>query len=978
MSDCVTILKCLGQLRLTKTWLADGSIRDYDDTKQYHLTERQVSNFTELVALLDRLAPEHQRAIIRGQWAGETLPSKADKIRRNLETFRDKPHHWLILDVDGFEPKHADPVRDPAAAVTEFIETRLPAEFLGASCRWQLSSSAGRPGKEHLLKAHLAFWLATPYGSGALKAWKLARGIDVDGALFNAVQLHFTADPVFEAGVEDPVPVRSGVIEGWTDEVDLVIPESLLVQVKAREANASAELPDPTEKPGVLGAFCRAYSIDRCLEEFELPYEFETPGDDRRLNFLDGSGAPGGAFITPCRNYLVCKHNSDPFLNRAVNAFDLVRHYRFGHLDDADDAFDADPTNSTSYHRMVEWARTLPDVSVQVEAAREAAVEAAVEASVDVGEDLLAQLRAMTLDEIQGRWVELLMDVGPIAEDAAIGHLAAVLRTGRRPLQQALRRAREARASEARRQAIERRRADRVQILYQPESVTRQAAAVERLILDNTHGLGNTGEYCRFAGLLSHLVAKPLPKAHGVGNDNAPCPETMVLTRMNQPVLRSRVEQVAVFTRAGDGPPTPCEVPQPILSALGGIVGDQVPTVSGLITNPVVLLDGTILSEEGFDERTGLLLTRSAVVPGCRPYSQREAQAALARISDCFLSGFEFSEPLDKTLALAGLFTAVERRALAQAPGLVISASAQSTGKTTLARRIHLVLTGRDLPVVSYPSSKDEAEKLVFSLLLASPAMVCFDNIPDGHTFQSSILAAVMTAETFSQRILGCNESADVPTDTFWTLTGNQLSLGKDELSRFLFVRLVASCLRPDKRQFAHPDVVGHALSARDQVLRDIVGIVSGFRLSGDRVPPDSRFGNWDGLVRQPLLWAGGGDASAGFDRNHSESEDAMIETNVLAECYRVFGQEAFTTDQLRDRVDPFETGTDAVLKHVLTLGLEHRNYKNQTLTHKPLSRMLKSLCGKRMSVHGVQMWLSVKTMARCNVYRVCTEFDEL
>lgn len=30
---------------------------------------------------------------------------------------------------------------------------------------------------------------------------------------------------------------------------------------------------DPTEKPGVIGAFCRAFSIEDCIAKFEIPYE---------------------------------------------------------------------------------------------------------------------------------------------------------------------------------------------------------------------------------------------------------------------------------------------------------------------------------------------------------------------------------------------------------------------------------------------------------------------------------------------------------------------------------------------------------------------------------------------------------------------------------------------------------------------------------------------------------------------------------
>ncbi|HHW4679760.1 MAG TPA: phage/plasmid primase, P4 family, partial [Xylella sp.] len=78
-------------------------------------------------------------------------------------------------------------------------------------------------------KAHVWFWLATPCTSEQLKAWAASCGLKVDTSVFNAVQIHYTAAPVFEAGVCDPVPVRSGFVPGWgTEAVDLKMEAAVL------------------------------------------------------------------------------------------------------------------------------------------------------------------------------------------------------------------------------------------------------------------------------------------------------------------------------------------------------------------------------------------------------------------------------------------------------------------------------------------------------------------------------------------------------------------------------------------------------------------------------------------------------------------------------------------------------------------------------------------------------------------------------
>jgi hypothetical protein len=980
--DTVSVLACLSPLKLTKTWLADGTIRPSDEPGQFYLTEYRISSFAAWVRLLDWLESEPKRAIIRDRWAGAELPGKKEKVRRNKELFRREPHHWLMIDVDEFMPETADPVLEPEAAIEEFIQRCLPEEFHFRSYRWQLSSSAGHPTKSGL-RAHLFFWLKTPYGSGALANWARVRKLPIDVGLFNKVQLHYTAGPAFEEGADDPVPVRSGVVEGFEDEVDLVIPEELVALVREDKVRAPGEPEkDPGEKPGVIGAFCRAYSIDRCLEEFGdiLPFEFETPGDDRRLNFLDGGGAPGGAFITPNRCWIANTHNSDPFQNRAANAFDLMRHFKFGHLDDEDDAFDADPTSSTSYHRMVEWAKTLPDVQAELAARRAEQVEEEIEAVADAGDDVLAQLRAMTVEQTRDAWVELLLDVGPIAEDAALAHVSSVLSVGRRPLQQALRQAREARTREARRQSFERHLATRAQLPYQPDLTSVQASNVEELIVSNTTGLGNPHRFFYFGGLPSHVTIQQLPKSHCIEDSTQPAPAIPLIKRMSRATMRARAEQVVVFTQStnGEGAPTVIGVPSPVLDGLMDMEEPTAPHASGLITHPVVLQSGRILSEPGLDAASGLLCWRSHI-EGCRPYSREEALAAIGRIKDRFFHGFELATPLDEACALAALFSAVERRAVDQAPAFLITADVQGTGKTTLVRRMHAYLTGRDIPTVTYPRQEDEANKLLFSLLLASPAMVCFDNLRDGITFESPTLNQILTTPYFEQRLLGENRSARVPTDVLFVLTGNKIDLGRDELTRYIEVKLTSESARPDQRVFSAPDVLAVAQEERGDVLRDIVGIVAGFLATKAGPQVRTRFPLWDRLVRQSLLWVGCEDVAEAFDRNHTESDDTRFDANLMQALWNTFGQERFKVSDVMTETDPFSSDNDKLLQVFLDL-FEHHKYavQRRSLHSRGVGRILKLLSNKRIYNEGVQMRLVKYNIRGYPVYQILTEFDDL
>lgn len=115
---------------------------------------------------------------------------------------------------------------------------------------------------------------------------------------------------------------------------------------------------DPTEKTGIVGAFCRTYNIYTAMDRF-IPGVY-TPCADGRYTYSEGS-TTGGAVIYEDGNFLYSHHATDPAGGRLCNAFDLVRLHKFGELDD--EAKDGTPTNKLpSYVEMCKLA--VSDVGV--------------------------------------------------------------------------------------------------------------------------------------------------------------------------------------------------------------------------------------------------------------------------------------------------------------------------------------------------------------------------------------------------------------------------------------------------------------------------------------------------------------------------------------------------------------------------------------------------------------------------------------
>lgn len=93
----------------------------------------------------------------------------------------------------------------------------------------------------------------------------------------------------------------------------------------------AAKQGDPTEKSGVVGAFCRVYPIEDAIETF-LPEVYIKCGEDR-YTYAGGSTA-GGLVLYENGKFAYSHHGTDPISGKLCNAFDLVRLHLFGDKDD--------------------------------------------------------------------------------------------------------------------------------------------------------------------------------------------------------------------------------------------------------------------------------------------------------------------------------------------------------------------------------------------------------------------------------------------------------------------------------------------------------------------------------------------------------------------------------------------------------------------------------------------------------------------
>lgn len=127
---------------------------------------------------------------------------------------------------------------------------------------------------------------------------------------------------------------------------------------------------DPTEKPGVIGAFCRAYGIEDAIDTF-LSDKYEKTGHDGRYTYKLGSVA--GGLVCYEGKFAYSHHETDPASKQLCNAFDLCRVHLFGAQDEGSRALDV--TRKPSYAAMQDFA--AKDKAVKLLMARERAQAAA-------------------------------------------------------------------------------------------------------------------------------------------------------------------------------------------------------------------------------------------------------------------------------------------------------------------------------------------------------------------------------------------------------------------------------------------------------------------------------------------------------------------------------------------------------------------------------------------------------------------------
>lgn len=150
--------------------------------------------------------------------------------------------------------------------------------------------------------------------------------------------------------------------------------------------DAAKKQGNPLEKKGLIGAFCRSYSITEAIHKF-LPGVYEPTAVEDRYTYVAGSSV-GGLVIYDNDTFAYSNHATDPISGKLVNAFDLVRIHLFGDKDPADET---SVTKLPSYKDMIDFVNEDGAAPILLDKERMADME--FEDITDDDEDFLSKLK---------------------------------------------------------------------------------------------------------------------------------------------------------------------------------------------------------------------------------------------------------------------------------------------------------------------------------------------------------------------------------------------------------------------------------------------------------------------------------------------------------------------------------------------------------------------------------------------------------
>lgn len=371
----------------------------------------------------------------------------------------------------------------------------------------------------------------------------------------------------------------------------------------------------------------------------------------------------------------------------------------------------------------------------------------------------------------------------------------------------------------------------------------------------------------------------------------------------------------------------------------------QLRRLIGLARQPYFRPDRTFIMEPGYDAETGILASFDPDAFALPEPTEANARAALAELKG-LLFEFHFNTDTDQAATLCAMLTGTVRSSLPMAPAFSISASSPGSGKSYLASLICPFAGPGDPLNMSYPMNNEEATKLCLSVGFTQPAALLFDDMPTDWLAHGA-LNRMLTSETMSERVLGTNKVATVPSDALVIGTGNNIRPLKDMARRVVSIYLLPKKSITELQYTTRPAETVKA--NRSHYVGLALTIIRAWIAAGSPrcdVAEIASFGDWSDICRQSLMWLGEPDPASSLIQQINHDPDLDDLGALLEIWYAQFGNAPTTVRKILQVAEK-----NVAVKDVLEdLPFTDKGYVNRSRFGRYLSKNANRI------VHGLQL----------------------
>ena len=303
-----------------------------------------------------------------------------------------------------------------------------------------------------------------------------------------------------------------------------------------------------------------------------------------------------------------------------------------------------------------------------------------------------------------------------------------------------------------------------------------------------------------------YLFARAREPVYVVADENG----RMKIAPISASFLCGQLTRAADFFRISDDNKTKVNPPMPaVLDLLSRpIIELGLPPLAAISETPILRPDGSVFDTPGYDTKTRMLYLPSkglTIPPIPKRPSKKDLESAVRVIEEA-IGEFPWVDVASRANAVAMLLAPILRPAITGCiPIAMCDAPQAGSGKSLLIEVLALIHTGTSAAMKPAPEhNEDEWRKTLTAAIYSADQLTIFDDVDE--TLKSPALAMAVTAEMWTDRLLGRTATITIPQRTVFVVTGNNISLGGDLPRRCYWIRLDAKMPRPwQGREFRHP-----------------------------------------------------------------------------------------------------------------------------------------------------------------------------